>query len=227
MGKPPSPDAPEQLEPPEDLPESPAKVWREIVASNDLAGRVDRAALEAFCTLIARMRDARARVDEEGMVVEDSRGRTIPHPALTIERQAAEQIRAWGDRFAPLVKPARRRGYMADATAAAIAAAPHLRNKKFAGAIAAAKTLAWLIDESQRESMEAMQRTVLGSLPVYLKACAELQITPASVPAAARRDHPAPTSDGDEDEGAKPRKGASKLATLGLIQGGVSDAVRA
>ncbi|OMH30642.1 P27 family phage terminase small subunit [Tersicoccus sp. Bi-70] len=168
------------------MPADVAGVWREIVASNDLAGRVDRAALEAFATLVARMREARDRVAEEGLIVEDSRGRTVPHPALLVERQTAEQIRAWGDRFAPLVKPVRRRGYMADATASAIAGAKHLQDesgKKFAGAVAAAKTLAWLIDEAQRTSMDALMKasSTSGIVPSYLKVCAELQITPASV----------------------------------------------
>lgn len=178
------PPPPEPPQPPADMPVDVAAVWLEVVESNDLAGRVDRAALEAFCTLVARLREARQRVETEGMVVEDRRGRVIPHPALTIERQTAEQIRAWGDRFAPLVKPVRRRGYMADATAAAIAAAPHLQDAKFAGAVAAVKTLAWLIDEAQRTSMDALQRAAFGTIPTYMKACAELQITPASVPPA-------------------------------------------
>lgn len=171
-------------DPPEHLPDDVAAVWREIVATNDLAGTVDRAALEAFCTLIARLRDARRRVNEEGMVVTDPRGRVVPHPALAVERQTAEQIRAWGDRFAPLVKPVRKRGYMADATARAIADAPHLQDKQFAGAVAAVKTLAWLIDEAQRESMDKLQKASFGTIPTYLKACAELQISPASVPEA-------------------------------------------
>lgn len=169
-------------DPPEHLPDDAAEVWREIVATNDLAGTVDRAALEAFCTLVARLRAARRRVNEEGMVVTDPRGRVVPHPALAVERQTAEQIRAWGDRFAPLVKPVRKRGYMADATARAIADAPHLQDAKFAGAVAAVKTLAWLIDEAQRESMDKLQKAAFGTIPTYLKACAELQITPASVP---------------------------------------------
>lgn len=174
----------EQPQPPASLPEDAAQAWREIVEANDLAGNVDRAALEAFCTLIARLREARRRVEDEGMVVTDPRGRVIPHPALAVERQTAEQIRAWGDRFAPLVKPVRKRGYMADATASAIANAAHLRDKKYAGAVAAVKTLAWLIDEAQRTSMDALQRAAFGTIPTYLKACAELQITPASVPPA-------------------------------------------
>ena len=194
-------------DPPEHLPNDVAEVWREIVATNDLAGTVDRAALEAFCTLIARLRDARRRVNEEGMVVTDPRGRVVPHPALAVERQTAEQIRAWGDRFAPLVKPVRKRGYMADATARAIAEAPHLQDKKFAGAVAAVKTLAWLIDEAQRESMDKLQKASFGTIPTYLKACAELQITPASVPETA-----------ESDDG---KKKSSKAAKLAAIQGGL------
>lgn len=195
-----------RLDPPEDMPADASAVWREIVAANDLAGNVDRAALEAFCTLVARLRQARRRVEDEGMVVTDPRGRVVPHPALAVERQTAEQIRAWGDRFAPLVKPTRKRGYMADATAVALANAPHLDDKKYAGAKAAVKTLAWLIDEAQRESMDKLQKAAFGTIPSYLKACAELQITPASLPPK--------ESGGDE---AKPKKGGK----LAAIQGGL------
>lgn len=172
-----------ELEPPEGLPAEVVVVWQEVVAANDLAGQVDRAALEVFCTLMARLRTARDRVEEEGLVVSDDRGKAVPHPALLVERQTAEAIRAWGDRFAPLVKPVRKRGYMADATAAAIKAAPHLQGeagKKFAGVVAAVKTIAWLIDEAQRTSMDALQRTMSGHMQTYLKACEALQITPAT-----------------------------------------------
>lgn len=171
------------VEPPEGIPGDVADVWREIVAANDLAGRVDRAALETFATLIARMRAARQRVDDEGMVVKDGRGRAVPHPALLIERQCADAVRQWGDRFAPLVKPRRRSGYVADATAVAIANAPHLTAKKYAGAVAVLKTLAWMIDEAQRESMDALQKAMTSTVPVYLNACRDLQLTPASIPA--------------------------------------------
>lgn len=173
---------PTSVEPPEHLPENVADVWREIVASNDLAGTVDRAALEAFSSLLARLRQARTRIEDEGMVVTDTRGRVVPHPALALERDLAEDIRKWGDRFAPLVKPVRKRGYVADATARAIAGAEHLAAPRFAGAVAALKTLAWLIDEAQRDSMDALQRAAKDTIPNYLKACAELQITPASIP---------------------------------------------
>lgn len=191
---------PTPLDPPAGLSRAAAAVWREIVAANDLAGTVDRAALEAFCTLMGRLREARARIDDEGMVVKDPRGHVVAHPALEVERKLAEQVRAWGDRFAPLVKPMRRRGYMADATAEAIAAAPHLRERRFAGAIAAAKTLAWQIDEAQRAGADQLQRAVSDLLPKYLTACQHLRITPASaiagVPAAAPA--PAPSEEGGD-----------------------------
>ncbi|MHA7145453.1 P27 family phage terminase small subunit [Arthrobacter sp. TmT3-37] len=211
------------IDPPEDMPGPVADVWHEIVATNDFAGRVDRAALETFATLVARLREARQRIADEGMVVTDTRGRVIPHPALAVERETANQIRIWGDRFAPLVKPARKRGYMADATAASIAAASHLKAPKYAGPVALLKTTAWLIDEAQRDSMEALQRTAATLIPLYLKSCAELQITPASVPgtvqqAPAAEDPPAAAAGGaakagggsvtDMQERARARRGA-------------------
>ncbi|QSZ53284.1 P27 family phage terminase small subunit [Paenarthrobacter sp. AT5] len=175
-------DAPEPVEAPDHLPGPVADVWREIVASNDLVGKVDRVALETYCTLTARLREARGRIEDEGMVVTDTRGKVIPHPALAVERSTAEQIRVWGDRFAPLVKPTRKSGYIADATARTIAEAKHLHGPRFAGPVAALKTLAWMIDEAQRDSMEALQKAMTTTVPQYLKACAELQVTPASIP---------------------------------------------
>lgn len=198
------------LDPPEGMPDDVAAVWREVVESNDLAGQVDRAALETFATLMARLRIARDRVEDEGLVVRDSRGREVAHPALLVERQTAEAIRAWGDRFAPLVRPVRKRGYMADATAAAIAAAPHLQGeagKKFAGVVAAVKTIAWLIDEAQRTSMDALQRTMSGHMQTYLKACEALQITPATAP--------------EKKGGAG---GGSRLGHLRAVRGGTASA---
>lgn len=199
----------DELEPPEGMPADVVAVWHEVIASNDLAGQVDRAALETFCTLMARLRAARDRVEDEGMVVADSRGKEVPHPALLVERQTAEAIRVWGDRFAPLVRPVRKRGYMADATAAAIKAAPHLKGeagKQYAGVVAAVKTIAWLIDEAQRTSMDALQRTMSGHMQTYLKACEALQITPAAAP---------------EKRGTG---GGSKLGGLRGIRGGAASA---
>lgn len=195
----------ELVQPPDHLPAAVAEVWREIADSNDLVANVDRTALETYCTMVARVREARQRIEDEGMVVTDPRGRVIPHPALAVERQTAEQIRAWGDRFAPLVKPARKRGYMADATAQTIAEAKHLQGPKFAGPVAAVKTLAWMIDEAQRDSMEALQKAMTTTVPNYLKACNELQITPASLGGLTVAAQPAPEAPAGE---AKPEGGS-------------------
>ncbi|MFK0005483.1 P27 family phage terminase small subunit [Paenarthrobacter sp. NPDC090520] len=196
-------DALEPVEAPDHLPKPVADVWREIVASNDLVGKVDRVALETYCTLTARLREARGRIEDEGMVVTDTRGKVIPHPALAVERSTAEQIRVWGDRFAPLVKPTRKSGYIADATARTITEAKHLHGPRFAGPVAALKTLAWMIDEAQRDSMEALQKAMTTTVPQYLKACAELQVTPASIPGVGVP-VPAPAEDEKPAEESKP-----------------------
>lgn len=202
----------ERLNAPERLQGKALDAWNEIVAKNDIAGTVDRQALEAFCILVARLRESQERIDEEGMVVRGSNGRVVPHPALEVERKLAEQIRAWGDRFAPLVKPTRKRGYMADATASAIANAPHLQGKeakKYAGLIAAARTQAWTIDEAQRESMADLNKAVVTILPQYVKTCAELQITPASLAGQL-----APAAPDEDAKGAKEEKSGSNVSSL-------------
>jgi rRNA processing protein Gar1 len=49
--------------------------------------------LEAAAIHLGRLRDAAGRVDEEGLLIADAKGNPVPHPALEIERQAAEQLR--------------------------------------------------------------------------------------------------------------------------------------
>jgi hypothetical protein len=55
------------------------------------------------------MRDAQTRIDREGLVVADAKGNPIPHPALAIEKAAQVEVRAWADRFRPVVVQAPRR----------------------------------------------------------------------------------------------------------------------
>lgn len=69
-------------------------MWRLLSAERVVVG-ADIAALEAFCALVARMRDARARVDREGLVVADAKGLPVRHPALDIELAASAECRAW------------------------------------------------------------------------------------------------------------------------------------
>jgi len=70
-------------------------VWRETLASHPKVAGVAPALLEAFAVQVARMRDAQARIDAEGLVVADEKGRPIPHPALDLERAAQAEARTW------------------------------------------------------------------------------------------------------------------------------------
>jgi len=190
-------------EPPEHVSDAVAEVWREVVEANGIVGAIDRAALEAYCTATVRMRDAAKRIADEGLVVQVG-GRTIVHPALAVERDAATQLVALGTRFKPVTPPRRRPGPMYDATRKSFAAAAHLQGKdEFEGPREAVLTLAWLIDEAQRAGIDALQKATYNLIPSYIKACAELQITPASLP----------------PEAAAPKK-TSKLAVL---RGGGAD----
>jgi hypothetical protein len=56
---------------------------------------IGSAGLEALVVQVHRMRDAQERITAEGIVVADSKGNPIPHPALAIERQAQVEIRTW------------------------------------------------------------------------------------------------------------------------------------
>lgn len=56
---------------------------------------VDKAAVIAFATQMARLLDARRRIDVEGLIVEDSKGFAGAHPALDIERAASAEMRGW------------------------------------------------------------------------------------------------------------------------------------
>ena len=87
------------IEPPAHLGDGAARVWREVVAAHHAPDRVVGPDLEAYCTQVARMRDAQGRIDAEGLVVRDVKGNPVPHPALAIEKAAQAEVRAWGDRF--------------------------------------------------------------------------------------------------------------------------------
>jgi hypothetical protein len=46
--------------------------------------------IEAIAQQILLAREARRRIDEEGIVVRDMRGAVLPHPAITIEADAVK-----------------------------------------------------------------------------------------------------------------------------------------
>lgn len=193
------------MNPPDTLSEDLAPIWREVVADHPHPERIVGHRLEAYCALIAQLRRAHDDITEHGLTLTEPTGKVVPNPALAVAASAQEAIRRWGREFARPVRVARRSGPMYDATTQSITAAPHLQDRKFGAAIAAVKTLAWLIDEAQREGMESLQRAAFGTIPTYLKACGELQITPSKVPLA-------PAKPADEKK--------SKLGKLQILQGG-------
>lgn len=194
------------MEPPASLDESAAQVWRVIIADHPKPESLNAHRLEAYCYAIVHLRLAHEAIARDGLTVIDDRGQAVKNPALAAAKDAQAQVRAWGTEFAPPRPPKRRRGTMYDATTASITAAEHLRGHgEFAGACEAVKTLAWLIDEAQRAGIAELQKACYGSIPAYIKACTELQITPASLPEGASR----------------PRREGGRLTA---IMGGLADA---
>lgn len=85
---------------PEHLSPSARDIWDEVMLDRpEIGPLLLRSALEAYCAQVGRMRDAQTRVDNEGLVVADEKGRPIPHPALEIERQAQIQARLWAEKL--------------------------------------------------------------------------------------------------------------------------------
>ena len=78
--------------PPANLSEAAASVWVETVAASRNPQRIVGPGLEAYCVQVARMRDARARIDQEGELVTDAKGNPVPHPAIPLERAASEYV---------------------------------------------------------------------------------------------------------------------------------------
>lgn len=88
---------------PDYLSEAAATVWQETVAGRPVAAHA-HAAVAAYCVQVARARDAQARIDREGLVVADEKGRPIPHPAVAIERAAQAEVRAWAPKLRALLR---------------------------------------------------------------------------------------------------------------------------
>lgn len=58
----------------------------------------DESVLEAVAGLLLRLQDARARIADEGTIIEDSHGFPVEHPALAIEKRASAEVRGWVDK---------------------------------------------------------------------------------------------------------------------------------
>ena len=78
---------------PTGLPAKLVPVWREMAPQ--VRPRIGLVGMESLCWQVVRMRDAQARIDAEGMIVADTKGAPVPHPAIVIERQAQAQVRSW------------------------------------------------------------------------------------------------------------------------------------
>lgn len=88
------------MKPPEHLTAGVAAVWSELYPA--LGARADRLAgpeFEAYCTAVARLRDAQKRIQDEELIVPDSKGAPTAHPAFAVERQCMDELRRWGSRF--------------------------------------------------------------------------------------------------------------------------------
>lgn len=183
------------LQPPESFTDDQRAIWSEVLTRLPAGRKVDPYRLEVYCLQISAFRKAAVDVSDNGVRIEDATGRTVRNPSVVTLRDMTKQLNDWGGEFAPPSSmPKRRRGTMYDATAKAVAAAEHLKDREeYAGAIEAVKTLAWLIDEAQRSGLHALQAAAYGTIPSYLKGCAALQITPADPPAAASKKPPGKT----------------------------------
>lgn len=82
----------DRTDPPPHLTGPAADAWREVATGDETAAQL--LILETLAVQVARARDARARIDTEGLIVADAKGTPVPHPALVIERQAQHEIRA-------------------------------------------------------------------------------------------------------------------------------------
>ncbi|MDO5534152.1 MAG: P27 family phage terminase small subunit [Propionibacteriaceae bacterium] len=103
-----------------------AGVIAELSAGRELSP-FDEEAVRAFAGQVLRLREAQGRLESEGMIVGDSKGLPVEHPALGIERAASAEMRQWvarrPDLFGrPVESGAAKGGGIGDQLAAARAA---------------------------------------------------------------------------------------------------------
>lgn len=188
------------ITPPEKMDPRARDIWTNFFEGVKEPKKIDLVALEAYCGLVARLRQAQAQVAADGPIIDDGRGRPVAHPGIQIEMDVIKEIKNWGSRFADLQKANRSaRGYLARAVDKSVKSAVHLHDPKFAASVAVLRTLAFLIDDAESKGAEALMRASFGSIPTFLKTCAELQITPASIPVPAGNGGSGATTEKEED----------------------------
>lgn len=90
-----------------DLPDAPphfqedeAAIWDIIVICIEpILDTADFAAVEGASTMLARARQAKRLVEQEGLVVVNEKGRAVLHPALILERQSLQAFVVFADRL--------------------------------------------------------------------------------------------------------------------------------
>ena len=87
---------------PAHLAEPEAVAWGEHAARwPDNVPMPEGAEFEAWLGQVARLRAAQRAIAKDGLIVADTKGAPMPHPALEIERKAQTELRTWGDKFDP------------------------------------------------------------------------------------------------------------------------------
>ena len=103
-------------EPPAHLGPDRAAVWREVVARGRIAPTVDAMFLEVYCDVVVQYREASEAISSDGSVIASEKGAAVVHPALTVQRQLAAQLKDWAPLFTRPKAAVRKRGTLYDAT---------------------------------------------------------------------------------------------------------------
>ncbi|CAB4924591.1 unannotated protein [freshwater metagenome] len=88
--------------PPASLPKGAKAAWLEIVdalSELPILGRVDSVALEALSLVIARWREAEARIEADGLFLEHPNGHVYAHPAVKVAERAQAEFVKWSAKF--------------------------------------------------------------------------------------------------------------------------------
>jgi Phage terminase, small subunit len=55
----------------------------------------EKGGLESWAFALATFREAKSRIEKEGLVVADPKGKPVAHPALSIQRSASSDVEKW------------------------------------------------------------------------------------------------------------------------------------
>ncbi len=78
---------------PKSLTEEQKKIWEELAE----ADYEPSPKLEALTVQISRMREAQRRIDADGLIVSDEKGRPMKHPAIEVETESQRLVFKWSD----------------------------------------------------------------------------------------------------------------------------------